>query len=137
MKTMAAAARSHGLVSTSRLFSSMRRSMPLGSVPAARGLRRRCGQQCAQLLYRKPWRAPVQHAMAVGADDGEHQRRGDAAEIGTYIKNNLDNDFSGAPLLFQAPGCPKQLIVGHKSGLLFLYDRDRIRRERVTVRRAG
>ena len=39
-----------------------------------------------------------------------------------------DNDFTGAPVLFRAPGCPAQLAVMHKSGQLFLYDRRRIRR---------
>ena len=48
-----------------------------------------------------------------------------------------DNDFSGAPLLFQAPGCPKQLVVGHKSGRLFLYDRRRIARGPVQWVQAG
>ena len=39
-----------------------------------------------------------------------------------------DNDFTGAPILFRAPGCPAQLAVMHKTGRLFLYDRRRIRR---------
>jgi outer membrane protein assembly factor BamB len=39
-----------------------------------------------------------------------------------------DNDFTGAPILFRARGCPSQLAVMHKTGQLFLYDRARIRR---------
>ena len=39
-----------------------------------------------------------------------------------------DNDFTGAPILFDAPGCPRQLAVMHKTGQLFLYDRATIRR---------
>jgi hypothetical protein len=39
-----------------------------------------------------------------------------------------DNDFTGAPILFRAPGCPAQLAVMHKTGQLFLYDRKRIRK---------
>lgn len=38
-----------------------------------------------------------------------------------------DNDFTGAPILFRAPGCPAQLAVMHKTGQLFLYDRARIK----------
>ena len=41
---------------------------------------------------------------------------------------NDDNDFTGAPILFDAPDCPPQLAVMHKTGQLFLYDRRRIRR---------
>ena len=37
-----------------------------------------------------------------------------------------DAEFGGAPILLRAPGCPPQLAVIHKSGALFLYDRDRI-----------
>lgn len=37
-----------------------------------------------------------------------------------------DAEFGGGPMLLQAPGCPRQLAVTHKSGLLFLYDRDRV-----------
>jgi outer membrane protein assembly factor BamB len=40
---------------------------------------------------------------------------------------NDDNDFTGAPILFRAPGCPPQLAVMHKTGQLFVYDRRRIR----------
>ena len=39
-----------------------------------------------------------------------------------------DNDFTGAPILFRASGCPRQLAVIHKTGQLFLYDQRRIRR---------
>ena len=41
---------------------------------------------------------------------------------------NDDNDFTGAPILIRARGCPAQLAVIHKTGQLFLYDRRRIRR---------
>ena len=41
---------------------------------------------------------------------------------------NDDNDFTGAPLLIRARGCPPQLAVMHKTGQLFLYDRRSIRR---------
>ncbi len=41
---------------------------------------------------------------------------------------NDDNDFTGAPILFDAPDCPPQLAVMHKTGQLFVYDRRRIRR---------
>jgi outer membrane protein assembly factor BamB len=37
-----------------------------------------------------------------------------------------DSEFGGAPLLLRAPGCPPQLAVLHKSGLLLLYDRLRL-----------
>src|SRR5262249_53538164 len=37
-----------------------------------------------------------------------------------------DVDFGSTPMLFQAPGCPAQLAVENKSGVLFLYDRDTI-----------
>ena len=37
-----------------------------------------------------------------------------------------DAEFGGAPILLRAPGCPPQLAVTHKSGALFLYDRDRL-----------
>jgi outer membrane protein assembly factor BamB len=40
--------------------------------------------------------------------------------------NVQDSEFGGAPMLVQAPGCPAQLVVTHKSGALFLYDRDRL-----------
>lgn len=39
-----------------------------------------------------------------------------------------DRDFGGTPVLFQAPGCPPQLVALNKTGQLFLYDRDRISR---------
>lgn len=38
----------------------------------------------------------------------------------------FDNDFGATPLLFQAAGCPPQLVVKQKSGQLFLYDLDGI-----------
>ncbi len=41
---------------------------------------------------------------------------------------NDDNDFTGAPVLFDPPGCPPELAVIHKTAQLFLYDRRRIRR---------
>jgi outer membrane protein assembly factor BamB len=37
-----------------------------------------------------------------------------------------DVDFGSTPTLFQAPGCPPQLAVENKSGVLFIYDRDAI-----------
>jgi outer membrane protein assembly factor BamB len=40
---------------------------------------------------------------------------------------NDDNDFTGAPVLLRARGCPAQLAVMHKTGQLFLYDRAAIR----------
>jgi hypothetical protein len=39
-----------------------------------------------------------------------------------------DADFGAHPILFRGAGCPPQLAVIHKSGLLLLYDRDRIAR---------
>ena len=49
-------------------------------------------------------------------------------------------EFGGVPLLLRAPGCPRQLVVTHKSGLLFLYDRDRLRagpRQALQIGRRG
>ena len=37
-----------------------------------------------------------------------------------------DVDFGSTPTLYQAPGCPTQLAVENKSGVLFTYDRQRI-----------
>ena len=37
-----------------------------------------------------------------------------------------DADFGATPMLYRAPGCPRQLAVGNKSGALFVYDRDGI-----------
>jgi len=37
-----------------------------------------------------------------------------------------DADFGAAPVLLQPPGCPPQLAVVNKTGLLLLYDRDSI-----------
>ncbi|HVE68634.1 MAG TPA: PQQ-binding-like beta-propeller repeat protein [Solirubrobacteraceae bacterium] len=42
------------------------------------------------------------------------------------IADVQDSEFGGAPVLLDAPGCPPQLAVVHKSGALLLYDRDRI-----------
>ena len=49
------------------------------------------------------------------ADDAPVRRRGDA-------------DFGAAPILFRRTGCPPQLAVMHKSGMLLLYDRSRVGR---------
>ncbi len=38
----------------------------------------------------------------------------------------FDVDFGTTPVPVQAPGCPAQLAVENKSGVLFLYDRDTI-----------
>ena len=40
----------------------------------------------------------------------------------------VDVDFGSTPVLFQAPGCPPQLAVENKSGVLLVYARDRIGR---------
>src|SRR4051812_18503400 len=37
-----------------------------------------------------------------------------------------DVDFGSTPTLYQAPGCPPQLAIENKSGVLFVYDRDAI-----------
>lgn len=37
-----------------------------------------------------------------------------------------DIDFGTTPTLYQAPGCPAQLVAPNKSGVLFLYGRDSI-----------
>jgi outer membrane protein assembly factor BamB len=37
-----------------------------------------------------------------------------------------DVDFGSAPILFQRPGCPSQLAIENKSGVLFVYDRDHL-----------
>ena len=42
------------------------------------------------------------------------------------IPDVQDSEFGGAPVLIDAPGCPAQLAIVHKSGALLLYDRDRI-----------
>jgi len=39
----------------------------------------------------------------------------------------IDVDFSGTPVLFHAPGCPPQLAVENKSGVLFVYRRDSLK----------
>ncbi|MDQ4042094.1 MAG: PQQ-binding-like beta-propeller repeat protein [Actinomycetota bacterium] len=41
---------------------------------------------------------------------------------------NDDNDFTGAPVLFDPRGCPPLLAVMHKTGQLFLYDRRSVAR---------
>ena len=41
-----------------------------------------------------------------------------------------DVDFGATPLLYQAPGCPAQLAVMNKSGVLLVYDRAAIARAR-------
>lgn len=38
----------------------------------------------------------------------------------------LDVDFGSTPVPYQAPGCPEQLVVENKSGVVFVYDRDAI-----------
>jgi len=35
-----------------------------------------------------------------------------------------DVDFGSTPTLFHRPGCPRQLALENKSGVLFVYDRD-------------
>lgn len=42
------------------------------------------------------------------------------------IPDVQDSEFGGAPMLLDAPGCPPQLALTHKSGALLLYDRDRV-----------
>jgi outer membrane protein assembly factor BamB len=37
-----------------------------------------------------------------------------------------DADFGATPMLYRAPGCPRQLAVGNKSGAFFVYDRNGI-----------
>jgi outer membrane protein assembly factor BamB len=47
-----------------------------------------------------------------------------------------DRDFGTTPVLFQAGGCPPQLVAPNKTGDLFLYDRDRIAQgpvQRLTI----
>jgi hypothetical protein len=51
-----------------------------------------------------------------------------------------DAEFGGAPLLLRGRGCPPQLVVAHKSGLMFLYDRDRLAagpRQAIQIGRPG
>src|SRR5262249_52673983 len=38
----------------------------------------------------------------------------------------FDVDFGSTPVPVQAPGCPAELVVENKSGVLFLYGRDTI-----------
>jgi hypothetical protein len=52
------------------------------------------------------------------------------------VPSTGDADFSGAPMLYRAPGCPPQLAVLHKTGALLVYDRARIAagpRQRVQI----
>jgi outer membrane protein assembly factor BamB len=39
---------------------------------------------------------------------------------------NLNDDFGSTPMLFQRSGCPPQLAVLRKDGVLYVYDRDTI-----------
>lgn len=52
----------------------------------------------------------------------------------------VDDDFGSTPVLFQKPGCPRQLVTEQKNGSLYLYDRDSIAsgyRQKVTVSGGG
>jgi outer membrane protein assembly factor BamB len=40
----------------------------------------------------------------------------------------IDVDFSGTPVLYQAPGCPPELAVENKSGTLLVYERGALSR---------
>jgi outer membrane protein assembly factor BamB len=40
--------------------------------------------------------------------------------------NGVDVDFGSTPVLYHAPGCPTQLAVENKDGVLFVYNRDTI-----------
>jgi len=54
----------------------------------------------------------------------------------TPVVQIRDDDFGATPTLFQAPGCPPQLVVEQKNGSLYLYDRDAIAsgpRQRVAI----
>ncbi len=42
------------------------------------------------------------------------------------VLEGADVDFGSAPILFQRAGCPPQLAIENKSGVLFVYDRDYI-----------
>jgi hypothetical protein len=44
------------------------------------------------------------------------------------LRRQPDADFGAHPLLLQGAGCPPQLVIAHKSGMLLLYDRGRIAR---------
>jgi len=40
--------------------------------------------------------------------------------------NGLDVDFGSTPVPYQVPGCPGQVVVENKSGVVFVYQRDAI-----------
>jgi DNA-binding beta-propeller fold protein YncE len=44
------------------------------------------------------------------------------------VRRPPDADFGAHPVLLRRAGCPPQLVVAHKTGMLLLYDRDRIAR---------
>jgi outer membrane protein assembly factor BamB len=44
------------------------------------------------------------------------------------LRRKADADFGAHPLLLHGQGCPPQLVIAHKSGMLLLYDRARIAR---------
>src|SRR4051794_723569 len=44
------------------------------------------------------------------------------------VRRKPDADFGAQPLLLRGAGCPPQLAIAHKSGMLLLYDRTRIGR---------
>src|SRR4051794_6301134 len=44
------------------------------------------------------------------------------------VRRPPDADFGAHPILFRGAGCPPQLAVMHKTGTLFVYDRDRLAR---------
>jgi hypothetical protein len=56
------------------------------------------------------------------------------------VRRGGDADFGAHPILLRGDGCPPQLAVIHKSGVLLLYDRDRIARgprQRLQLADAG
>jgi outer membrane protein assembly factor BamB len=44
------------------------------------------------------------------------------------VRRPPDADFGAHPLLLRTAGCPPQLVVAHKTGMLLLYDRNRLAR---------
>src|SRR5438876_1111746 len=40
--------------------------------------------------------------------------------------DGYDVDFGSTPVPYQAPGCPEQIVVENKSGVVFVYQRDAI-----------
>jgi outer membrane protein assembly factor BamB len=51
-----------------------------------------------------------------------------------------DADFGATPLLYRAPGCPRQLAVGNKFGTFYVYDRAHLENgpvQRITLGGAG